>query len=186
MQTRNRADIATEHKWNLADIYPGLGRVGSRRAELERRIGDIRRAERHARAGRRPAARGVPAERRPRPARLQGLLLSVAAVRRGPARQLGQRAPASRCRRCSRDWQEATSWFSPELLTIPLDDRARLARRQRRSRGLPLRHRRGLPPAGARARRTGRAAAVARRRGSRARPARRITRCRPPTRSFPK
>ena len=67
----------------------------------------------------------------------------------------------SRCRSCSREQQQASSWFNPELLAIPLDDRfaagwtanADLAR-------LPLCDREPVSRAGARARRTGRAAAV--------------------------
>ena len=99
--------------------------------------------------------------RRHRAAHLQGLVLRVAQVRRGSARQPDQRAAAagpdpvrqgqrrrapgstpnccrSRCRRC-RQWMA--------------DDAG--------AGGLPLRDRGSLPPAGARARRQGRAPAVA-------------------------
>ena len=63
----------------------------------------------------------------------------------------------------------ATAWFTPELLTIPEATVARLDRADARARALPLPDPRQLPPPGARARRQGRAAALARRPASTAR-----------------
>ena len=81
---------------------PRLGRVagGLRRARPEDRR--VRRAAGHARPGARAAAGGAAAARRDRPARIQGVVLRVALVRPGSARQPDQRAGASRCRFCSR------------------------------------------------------------------------------------
>ena len=58
-------------------------------------------------------------------------------------------------------WRQATSWFNPELLAMPLATRAGWMEASAGARGLSLRHRGSLPAAGARARRGGRAAAVA-------------------------
>ena len=50
---------------------------------------------------------------------------------------------ASRCRRCMARWQQATSWFSPELLTIPIETVRELdGRAARNSRSIASRSRR--------------------------------------------
>jgi oligoendopeptidase F len=119
MQTRNRADIAAEHKWDLTDIYPDWETWNDARGELERRIGDI------------AALKGTLGK---------GADRLLAAYRLTD--ELGQLAykvffyPSLRFDEDQRDnvtngrrqqvlallarWQEATSWFSPELLQIPL------------------------------------------------------------------
>jgi oligoendopeptidase F len=117
-RTRNRAEIDDAHKWNLDDIYGDWAVWEQARAELERRIGEY--AELKG-----TLARG--------PDRL------LAAYRLNDA--LGQLAykvyfyPSLKYDEDQRDnrvnarrqqvqalmarWQEATSWFSPELLAIP-------------------------------------------------------------------
>ena len=119
-RSRNRAEIEDAHKWNLNDIYPDWRTWDEARAELERRI-----AEYAALKG--TLARG--------PDRL------LAAYRLND--DLGQLAykvyffPSLKYDEDQRDnsvnarkqqiealiarWQQATSWFSPELLTIPLE-----------------------------------------------------------------
>src|SRR3954451_13439369 len=116
----NRAEIADTHKWNLADIYPDWESWERAKAELDRLIGEY------------AALKGTLAQG---PARL------LAAFRLND--ELGQLAykayfyPSLRYDEDQRDntinarkqqiqsvlarWQEATSWFSPELLTIPLE-----------------------------------------------------------------
>ena len=78
---------------------------------------------------------------------------------------------------------QASAWFNPELLDDPAAHRPAVDDGQRRARGLSLRARGSLPPAGARARREGRAPAVARRAASRRRRTTPTPRCRPPTSS---
>jgi oligoendopeptidase F len=117
---RNRAEIDDAHKWNLDDIYRDWDVWEKARAELELRIGEY------------AALKGTLGRG---PDRL------LAAYRLND--QLGQLAykvyfyPSLKYDEDQRDnrvnarrqqvqalmarWQEATSWFSPELLTMPHD-----------------------------------------------------------------
>jgi oligoendopeptidase F len=117
---RNRAEIDDAHKWNLSDIYPDWKLWDEARVELERRIGEY------------AALKGTLASGPER-------LLAAYQLNDG----LGQLAykvyffPSLKYDEDQRDnqvnarrqqvqalmarWQEATSWFSPELLTIPLE-----------------------------------------------------------------
>ena len=118
-RSRNRAEIDDSHKWNLTDIYPDWTAWDRARAELDRWIGDF--------AG----LKGTLA---------QGPKSLLAAYHLND--ELGQLAyrvyfyPSLKYDEDQRDnqinarkqqvqallarWQEASSWFSPELLTIPL------------------------------------------------------------------
>jgi len=118
-RSRNRAEIADAHKWNLDDIYPGWPAWDAARAELDASIGEY--------AG----LKGTLA---------QGPDRLLAAMQLND--RLGQLAykvyfyPSLRYDEDQRDndvnarrqqiqallarWQQATSWFSPELLSIPL------------------------------------------------------------------
>jgi oligoendopeptidase F len=118
-RTRIRAEIAEGHKWNLTDIFPDWRTWEESLAELERRIADY------------AALKGTLANG---PQRL------LAAYRLND--DLGQLAykvyfyPSLKYDEDQRDnsvnarkqqvealvarWQQATSWFSPELLKIPL------------------------------------------------------------------
>jgi oligoendopeptidase F len=118
-RSRNRAHIDDAHKWNLADIYPDWQSWEAALAELERRVDEY--------------------------AALKGTLASgpdrlLAAYMLND--ELGQLAykvyfyPSLKYDEDQRNndinarrqqvqaavarWQQATSWFSPELLTIPL------------------------------------------------------------------
>ena len=53
-------------------------------------------------------------------------------LRPGPARQHSSTRRRQRVQLLFARWRQATSWFSPELLTLPLDDRARVDGRGRR------------------------------------------------------
>jgi oligoendopeptidase F len=119
-RSRNRADIDDTYKWKLTDIYPDWSAWESARAQLDRRIGEY------------AALKGTLA---------QGPERLLAAYRLND--ELGQLAygvyyyPSLKYDEDQRDnsinarrqqvqaliarWQQATSWFSPELLTIPLD-----------------------------------------------------------------
>ncbi len=118
-RSRNRADIDDQYKWNLADIYPDWDAWQRDLGVLERRIGEY------------AAFKGTLA---------QGPERLLAAYRLND--ELGQLAyrvyfyPTLKYDEDQRDnsvsarkqqvqaliarWQQATSWFSPELLTIPL------------------------------------------------------------------
>jgi oligoendopeptidase F len=119
-RTRIRAEIPDTHKWNLADIYPDWAAWEAALAELDRRIGEY------------AALKGTLADG---PERLR------TALRLNDA--LGQLAykvyffPSLKYDEDQRDnsvsarrqqveallarWQQATAWFNPELLAIPLD-----------------------------------------------------------------
>jgi oligoendopeptidase F len=119
-RSRARAEISDSHKWNLDDIYGDWTTWEVARAQLERRIGEY------------AALKGTLA---------QGPERLLAAYRLND--ELGQLAykvyfyPSLRYDEDQRDnqvngfrqqvqallarWQEATSWFSPELLSIPLE-----------------------------------------------------------------
>jgi oligoendopeptidase F len=119
-RSRVRAEIDDGHKWNLTDIYPDWESWDAARAELERWISEY------------AALKGTLARG---PERL------LAAYRLND--QLGQLAykvyfyPSLKYDEDQRDnsvnarkqqiealvarWQQATSWFSPELLQIPLE-----------------------------------------------------------------
>jgi oligoendopeptidase F len=118
-RSRNRAEIDDAHKWNLTDIYPTWEAWDAARAELEQRVSDF------------AALKGTLALG---PDRL------LAAYRLNDG--LGQLAyrvyfyPSLKYDEDQRDnqinarrqqvqaliarWQEEASWFSPELLKIPL------------------------------------------------------------------
>ena len=117
---RSRTEIEDAYKWNLADIYPDWVAWDRARAELERRIDEY------------AALKGTLA---------QGPERLLAAYRLND--ELGQLAytayfyPSLKYDEDQRDnsinarkqqiqallarWQQATSWFSPELLTIPIE-----------------------------------------------------------------
>src|SRR5262245_7524932 len=119
-RTRNRAEITDAYKWRLDDIYPDWTTWESALAELERRIGEY--------AGLKGTLGSGP-----------GQLLAAYQLNDS----LGQLAykvyffPSLKYDEDQRDnqvnarrqqvqalmarWQQATSWFSPELLTIPLE-----------------------------------------------------------------
>jgi oligoendopeptidase F len=120
VRSRNRPEIDDTHKWNLADIFPGWEAWEAARAELDRRVDDY------------AALKGTLHQG---PARLlAGYLLND---------ELGQlayrvyfytslkydedqRDNAVNARRqqvqaLMARWQQATSWFSPELLAIPVE-----------------------------------------------------------------
>jgi oligoendopeptidase F len=119
-RSRNRVDIDDAYKWNLSDIYPDWESWDRAMAELDRRIDEY------------AAFKGTLASG---PERL------LAAYRLND--ELGQLAyrvyffPSLKYDEDQRDntinarkqqiqallarWQQATSWFSPELLTIPLE-----------------------------------------------------------------
>lgn len=119
-RSRNRAEIADSHKWDLTHIYPDWDAWDRARVELETRIGEY------------AALKGTLGQSADR-------LLAAYQLND----QLGQLAykvyffPSLRYDEDQRDnsinarrqqvqalmarWQQATSWFSPELLAIPLE-----------------------------------------------------------------
>jgi oligoendopeptidase F len=119
-RSRNRADIDDAHKWNLSDIYQDWASWESALGELERRIEEY------------AALKGTLSQGPQR--------LLAAYVLNDDLGQLAYKVyffPSLKYDEDQRDnqvnarrqqvqavvarWQQATSWFSPELLTIPLE-----------------------------------------------------------------
>jgi oligoendopeptidase F len=120
VRARSRAEVSEAHKWNLTDIYPDWGAWERGRAELERRIGEY------------ATLKGTLA---------QGAERLLAAFRLGDElgqlayrvyyypslthdedqRDNGVRARKQQVQALVARWQEATSWVSPEILTIPIE-----------------------------------------------------------------
>ena len=138
-KSRNRADIPVEYTWNLADIYPDWETWEADRAVLDARIDEY------------AALKGTLA---------QGPGQLLKAFQLGDA--MGKLAhtvyyfPSLKYDEDQRNndinakrqtvesllarWQQATSWFSPELLTIPLATVARMDGRQPGPRAVSLCH----------------------------------------------
>src|SRR5438552_10498023 len=119
-RSRNRAEIDARYQWNLADIFPDWETWAEARAELERRIPEY------------DALKGTLAQASDR--------LLTAFKLNDELGQLAYRVyyfPSLKYDEDHRDnsnnarkqqvqaifarWQQATSWFSPELLAIPLE-----------------------------------------------------------------
>ena len=181
---QSRGPKSTTRTSGTSTTFTRTGTPGKpARAELERRIGEYAALKGTLAPGPGPAAGGVPAERRARPARLQGLLLSVAPVRRRPARQPGQRAPAA-------GPGAARALAAGDVLVQP--GAARRSRSRPSASGWPPTP--NSPSTGSPSKRctgcrntcsTSTASGCCRsRRGCRARRTKRTRRCRRPTRSF--
>ena len=158
-RSRKRGDIDNRYKWNLSDIFPDWDAWEASYAKLDAGI------DRYA------ALKGTLSEG---PSRL----LSAFEL----SEELGQLAyrvwyyPSLRYDEDQRDnainarrqkvqilfakWKQAESWFSPELLAVPLTHRARVDGYDPGARDLPVRDRGSLPAAGARPGRGGRTADV--------------------------
>ncbi len=158
--TPERSEIDPAHTWDLSAIFPSWEAWDEAVADLERRIGEFK-----AFAG----TLGTSG------ARLRAALEAHDAIGQLSYRvwyypslthDQDQRDNASAARRqrvqlLFARLEHATSWFNPELLTVPLETiHAWMDGRPGAGR-LPLRRRGPVPQAGARARPAGRAAAVA-------------------------
>ena len=99
--------------------------------------------------------------RRNRAARVQGLVLTSRCKYDEDQRDNEINARRQQVQILFAKAAQASAWFDPELLSDPAADGAGVDGGERRAGGLSLRDRRAVSPAGARARRKGRAAAVA-------------------------
>ena len=117
---RNRAEIAEHHKWDLTDIYPDWPAWDEARTELDQRINEY------------AALKGTLAvgpDRLLATMRLNDVLGQLAyKVYFYPSlkydedqRDNGVNARKQQIQALMARWQQATSWFSPELLAIPLE-----------------------------------------------------------------
>ena len=118
------------------------------------------------------------------PARLQGLLLRLAHATTRISATTHERRRRSRCSMLLAQWRQATSWFNPELLALPLETLRGWMDADSRARALSL-HDRGPVSASRNTCSTNRASTCCRwPRSSATRPTTPTRRCRPPTCSF--
>jgi oligoendopeptidase F len=119
-RSRNRADIAESDKWNLDDIYPDWEAWERAKAELDRLIGEYAALK---------GTLGQGPERLVKAFRLNDELGQLAykayfypSLRHDEdQRDNSVNARKQQIQAVLARWQEATSWFSPELLTIPIE-----------------------------------------------------------------
>jgi oligoendopeptidase F len=119
-RTRNRAEIEEAHKWDLTDIYPDWSGWETSRVALERRIGEYAALK---------GTLGSGADKLLRFYQLNDELGQLAyKVYFYPSLKYDedQRDNQVNARRqqvhaLMARWQQETSWFSPELLSIPME-----------------------------------------------------------------
>jgi oligoendopeptidase F len=118
-RTRNRAEIAEAHKWQLDDIYADWATWESALAELERRIGEY--------AGLKGTLASGPGQLLAAYQLNDSLGLLAYKVYFFPSLKYDEdqrdnqvNARRQQVQALMARWQEATSWLSPELLAIPL------------------------------------------------------------------
>ncbi len=148
--TPERADVDPAHTWDLSAIFPSWEAWDAAMTDLEQRIGAFKAFSGTLGAERRAAAGGVRGPRRHRAAQLPGVVLSLARLRPGPARQRLGRAAAARAApvRASRTRHLVVQ---PRTARRAAGHNPHVARDRSGLGRLPLRHRRPVPEAGARA-----------------------------------
>jgi oligoendopeptidase F len=119
MGRRTRADVEDAYKWNLADIYPDWSAWEAALAALERGIGEYA-------ALKGTLARGADAllrayELNDRLGQLAYTVYFYPSLKYDEdQRDNSVNARKQQVQALMARWQQATSWFSPELLAIPL------------------------------------------------------------------
>ena len=159
-RTRTREEIPEGFTWNLADIYADWAEWEAGLAEFDAKLAGY--AELRGTLAQGP-------ERLLKAFRLEDELGQLSYklwyyagpdLRPGPARQRGERAAAARPDSV-REGGRGEVLVYPRAAAHSPRNRAQLDGGESRAGGLPVRHRAGLSPAGARPRREGRASAVA-------------------------
>jgi oligoendopeptidase F len=117
---RNRAEIDDRHKWDLADIYPDWDAWERARAELERRIGEF--AALKGTLGRGPDQLLAAFRLNDDLGQLAYKVYFYPSLRYDEDQRDNQiNARRQQVQALIARWQEEVSWFSPELLTVPLE-----------------------------------------------------------------
>ena len=119
-RSRNRADIDDAYKWNLADVFPDWSAWESARALLERRIGEY--AALKGTLGQGPDRLLSAYRLNDELGRLAyGVYYYPSLKHDEDQRDNSINARRQQVQALLARWQQATSWFSPELLTVPLE-----------------------------------------------------------------
>jgi len=118
-RSRNRAEIADAHKWHLDDIYPDWRAWEVALAELEKRIGEY--AALKGTLGRGPAELLAAYRLNDELGQLAYKVYFYPSLKYDEDQRDNQiNARRQQVQALMARWQEATSWLSPEMLTIPL------------------------------------------------------------------
>src|SRR5262245_13677298 len=118
-RSRNRADIAEAYKWHLDDIYADWKSWEGALAELEKRIGAY--ASLKGTLGRGPAELLAAYRLNDELGQLAYKVYFYPSLKYDQDQRDNQiNARRQQVQALMARWQEATSWLSPELLTIPL------------------------------------------------------------------
>jgi oligoendopeptidase F len=118
-RSRNRAEIADAHKWHLDDIYADWRAWEVALAELERRIGEY--AALKGTLGRGPAELLAAYRLNDELGQLAYKVYFYPSLKYDEDQRDNQiNARRQQVQALMARWQEATSWLSPELLTIPI------------------------------------------------------------------
>ena len=118
-RSRNRADIGEAYKWHLDDIYPDWKSWEGALGELERRIGEY--AALKGTLGRGPAELLAAYRLNDELGQLAYKVYFYPSLKYDQDQRDNQvNARRQQVQALMARWQEATSWLSPELLTIPL------------------------------------------------------------------
>ncbi len=146
-ETRNRAEIPAEFRWDFSRHLPELGGVGSGDDGDGREDGRLRQAQGHARAGACGACSG-PTRRYDEIGKLQYRLYRYPQLQRDVDTR--DQAVAGRFQRVGAlfaKFDTATSWFTPELLKMPQATMDEVDHADARARAVPFHDPRQLPTA---------------------------------------
>ena len=159
-QLLERDAIPARFKWNLTHIFSDWNAWQAAYDELEVKIAAFAALQGTLARGRRSAARGVQAP--DEIGQLEYKVWYFASLWYDQDQRDNEiNARRQQVQILFAKAAQASAWFNPELLGIPLPTVQEWMARNPGAGGLPLRHRGPLPAAGARARRQGRAPAVA-------------------------
>lgn len=118
-KSRNRADIPVEYTWNLADIYPDWTTWEADRGRLDERIDEF--AALKGTLGHGPAALLTAFQLSDALGKLAHTVYYFPSLKYDEDQRNNDiNAKRQTVESLLARWQQATSWFSPELLTIPL------------------------------------------------------------------
>ena len=159
--SRARTDVPEGERWNLADIFPSweAWRDGLRRPRRPR-PGVRRRARARWRAS--PTTLLEALRESDTMGQLAYRVWYFASLTHDEDQRDNQvGAKRQQVQLLFAQWRQATAWFNPELLAVPLETLRGWMDADDGPGGLPLHDREPVPPAGTRPRREGRAPAVA-------------------------
>ena len=158
--SRSRSDVPEAERWHLADIFPSWEAWREAYDDLGARVQAY--AVRKGTLGSGPAALLGALRESDTMGQLAYKVWYFASLTHDEDQrdnQIGARR--QQVQLLFAQWRQSTAWFSPELLAVPLETLRGWMAGRRGPGHVPVHDREPVPPAGARARREGRAPAVA-------------------------